>query len=103
MVAGQVIRKTAFQKWFAIEVRFCYVIMTGALGGASWYIYRLSTRPDIVWTRKNPEPFQTVKPNETTKMMSGTHRFDGKWVIHRHMHSLYTYCIPQLRWTRDRL
>jgi hypothetical protein len=23
-----------------------YVIMTGAIGGAGWYMYRLSTRPD---------------------------------------------------------
>jgi len=79
MVAAHLVRRTAFQKWFAIEAIPIYVIMTGAIGGAGWYMYRLSTRPDVVWTRKNPEPFQTVKPNETTKMMAGNHKFDGKW------------------------
>jgi len=83
MVAGHLVRRTTFQKWFAIEAIPIYVIMTGAIGGAGWYMYRLSTRPDVVWTRKNPEPFQTVKPNETTKMMAGAHKFDGKWTRDR--------------------
>lgn len=55
-----------------------YVIIGGALGGAGWYLYRLGTRPDgqslsitlsrfdfwnaVIWTRKNPEPWQTVRP-----------------------------------------
>jgi hypothetical protein len=26
-----------------------YVIMTGAIGGAGWYGYRLSTRPDSAY------------------------------------------------------
>jgi hypothetical protein len=91
MVAGHLVRKTTFQKWFAIEVcnfhdnifrpftfwmiigyphvslgatfeiYVCvltfgvysgsYVIMTGAIGGAGWYMYRLSTRPDGTYLR----------------------------------------------------
>ncbi|PVF94758.1 hypothetical protein CPB86DRAFT_682792, partial [Serendipita vermifera] len=81
MVANQVARKTLFQTWFAMEVRFLspYVIIGSALGGATWYLHRLSTRPDVVWSRKNPEPWQTVKQHENVKLMEGTHKFDQKY------------------------
>jgi NADH dehydrogenase (ubiquinone) 1 alpha subcomplex subunit 4 len=80
-----------------------YVVIGGALTGASWYLHRLATRPDgesllgpvdplhrviierpadcavtVVWSRKNPEPWQTVGANENTKLMSGTHKFDKR-------------------------
>lgn len=32
----------------------------------------------VVWSRKNPEPWQTVGPNENIKLMSGTHKFDKR-------------------------
>ncbi|KAG8761426.1 hypothetical protein FRC14_003839 [Serendipita sp. 396] len=76
MTAAQVARRSAFSKWFAIEAIPIYVIIGGAVTGASWYLYRLGTRPDVIWTRKNPEPWQTVKQNENIKFMSIHKDFD---------------------------
>jgi len=53
--------------------------MGGALSGAGWYLYRLSTRPDVIWSRKNPEPWQTVKQSDNIKFMSVQQKFDNKW------------------------
>ncbi|CAG7848622.1 SubName: Full=Uncharacterized protein {ECO:0000313/EMBL:CCA70470.1} [Serendipita indica DSM 11827] len=79
MVAAQVARRSLMKQWFAIEAIPIYVILGGALSGASWYLYRLGTRPDIIWTRKNPEPWQSVKQNENTKFMAINREFDRKW------------------------
>jgi len=79
MVAGPVVRKTIMSKWFAIEAIPIYVVIGGALTGAGWYLHRLSRGTEVIWSRKNPEPWQTVKPNENTKLLAGQHKYDGRW------------------------
>ncbi|KAF8914138.1 hypothetical protein CPB84DRAFT_1669617 [Gymnopilus junonius] len=98
------LRKSFLKNWFAIEVcsPCCYVIIGGVLTGASWYVYRLATGPTIIWTKSNPTPWNTIKPDEGTKMLSVNQKFDKRCVAFP----------PSLRvistgdrhsWTRDRL
>ncbi|KIJ56910.1 hypothetical protein M422DRAFT_238500 [Sphaerobolus stellatus SS14] len=74
------LRNPVFKRWFAIEAVPLYAILGFALGGAGWYTARLATRPDIIWTKSNPTPWNSVQQNETIKLMSGpTHKFDKSW------------------------
>ncbi|THU78793.1 hypothetical protein K435DRAFT_786102 [Dendrothele bispora CBS 962.96] len=65
--------------WFAVEATPIYVIIGGVCVGASWYLYRLAMGPTIQWTKSNPTPWNSIKPNQTTKMMTVNHQADGKW------------------------
>ncbi|EEB87053.1 hypothetical protein MPER_15773, partial [Moniliophthora perniciosa FA553] len=31
------------------------------------------------WTKNNPSPWNSIKPNQGTKMMHVTHEPDGSW------------------------
>ncbi|KDR83500.1 hypothetical protein GALMADRAFT_235677 [Galerina marginata CBS 339.88] len=79
MPAPTPLRKTFLRNWFAIEAIPMYVIIGGVIVGASWYTYRLATGPTIIWTKSNPTPWNTVKPDENTKMMSVNQKFEKSW------------------------
>ncbi|KAF8897164.1 hypothetical protein BD779DRAFT_1489248 [Infundibulicybe gibba] len=57
----------------------CYVIIGGVVAGAAWYTARLATGPTVVWTKANPTPWNTVKPEENTKIMAVNQKFNGSW------------------------
>ncbi|KLO16374.1 hypothetical protein SCHPADRAFT_869922 [Schizopora paradoxa] len=72
-------KQRGFMKhWFAIEVRV-YAVVGVAVAGAGWYISRLARGPDVVWTKNNPEPWNSVKPGENTKLMAVNQKFDKTW------------------------
>ena len=74
-----------------------YVIIGGVVGGAAWYLGRLALGPTgmyltatiysvcrrsflVVWTKSNPTPWNSVKPNENTKLMSVEQKFEKRCV-----------------------
>ncbi|KAI0029536.1 hypothetical protein K488DRAFT_56137 [Vararia minispora EC-137] len=59
--------------WVAVEAIPIYAIIGGVCVGASWYLYRLAMGPSVVWTKNNPQPWQSIKEGETTKMMTVNH------------------------------
>jgi len=67
------------KNWFAIEAIPIYVVVGIAVSGAGWYMTRLARGPDVVWTKTNPQPWNTVKPEENTKLMSVNQKFDKSW------------------------
>ncbi|GJJ07659.1 hypothetical protein Clacol_010570 [Clathrus columnatus] len=64
------------RNWFAIEAVPLYAVVGVAVVGAGWYTTRLATRPDIIWTKGNPTPWNSVQQNENIKLMSGNHQFE---------------------------
>ncbi|KII95960.1 hypothetical protein PLICRDRAFT_97080 [Plicaturopsis crispa FD-325 SS-3] len=73
-------RGSSFMKnWFAIEAIPMYAIIGIAVGGASWYVYRLAMGPQVVWTRSNPTPWNSIKQEENTKLMSVNQKFEKSW------------------------
>ncbi|KAJ3089890.1 hypothetical protein HK102_005240 [Quaeritorhiza haematococci] len=56
-----------------------YAICAGGLGWSMYYLARLARGPEVVWSRNNPEPWKSIKPNETVKMMNPNGRFAGSW------------------------
>ncbi|KAF8227971.1 hypothetical protein L208DRAFT_1293919 [Tricholoma matsutake] len=72
-------RSSLMKHWFAVEAIPIYVIIGGVVAGAAWYTYRLSMGSSVVWTKNNPTPWNTVKPDENTKMMSVNQKFERSW------------------------
>ncbi|KAJ3734511.1 hypothetical protein DFJ43DRAFT_1152187 [Lentinula guzmanii] len=72
------IRKGFMKNWFAVEAIPIYTIVGGVVVGASWYLYRLAMGPTIQWTKSNPTPWNSIKPNQSTKIMTVSHDAD-KW------------------------
>ncbi|KAF8743814.1 hypothetical protein AX14_000224 [Amanita brunnescens Koide BX004] len=67
------------KNWYAVEAIPIYVIIGGVMVGASWYLGRLALGPSVVWTKSNPTPWNTVKPDENTKLAAVSHKFDKSW------------------------
>ncbi|KAH7916711.1 hypothetical protein BJ138DRAFT_1138992 [Hygrophoropsis aurantiaca] len=65
--------------WFAIEAIPIYAVIGLAVGGAGWYLARLARGPTVVWTKNNPTPWNDVKPDENTKLMSVNQQFSRSW------------------------
>lgn len=72
-------RKTFMKNWFAIEAIPIYVIIGGVVAGATWYLGRLAMGPTVVWTKSNPTPWNTIKPEENTKLLTVQQKFDKNW------------------------
>lgn len=36
--------------------------------------------PPVIWTKSNPQPWNTVKPNESTKLLNVNQNLDGRLV-----------------------
>ncbi|KAF5322380.1 hypothetical protein D9619_001062 [Psilocybe cf. subviscida] len=79
MVVQHSLRKQLMKNWFAVEAIPIYGIIGGVVVGASWYMYRLATGPTVIWTKANPTPWNTVKPDENTKMMAVSQKFERSW------------------------
>ncbi|KAH9943008.1 uncharacterized protein BXZ73DRAFT_97074 [Epithele typhae] len=72
-------RRSFMKHWFAVEATPIYLVIGGAVFGAGWYLTRLARGPSIVWTKENPTPWNDVKPNETTKLLTVNQHFDKSW------------------------
>ncbi|KAF8499304.1 hypothetical protein JB92DRAFT_2982464 [Gautieria morchelliformis] len=73
------LRSGFLRHWFAVEAIPIYAVVGIAVGGAGWYVGRLASRPDVIWTKNNPTPWNNVGPNENIKLMTGNHKFDKSW------------------------
>ncbi|OCH95866.1 hypothetical protein OBBRIDRAFT_830467 [Obba rivulosa] len=72
-------RRTFMKNWFAVEAIPIYAVVGLVVGGGSWYLFRLARGPTVVWTRDNPQPWNDVKPNENTKLLSVNQQFEKSW------------------------
>jgi len=78
-MSTSILRRGFMKHWFAVEAVPIYVLLAGALGGAGWYLSRLALRPEVVWTKNNPTPWNSVEQGTTTKLYHGRHEFDKSW------------------------
>ncbi|TFK74436.1 hypothetical protein BDN72DRAFT_53563 [Pluteus cervinus] len=72
-------RRNLMKNWYAVEAIPIYVIIGGVMVGATWYVGRLALGPSVVWTKTNPTPWNTVKPDENTKLGAVNQKFGGSW------------------------
>ncbi|KAI0775447.1 hypothetical protein BC629DRAFT_1595077 [Irpex lacteus] len=69
------LRRGFLKNWFAVEL----CVVGGVVIGASWYLYRLARGPTVVWTKENPTPWNDIKPNEGTKLLTVNQSFEKGW------------------------
>ncbi|KAJ3503398.1 hypothetical protein NLJ89_g8452 [Agrocybe chaxingu] len=81
MAAPNTFRKHFLKNWFAVEAIPIYVIIGGVLTGATWYMSRLAFGPNIVWTKSNPTPWNSIKPDEGTKLVQVNQKFDKSLLV----------------------
>ncbi|KAG6378391.1 Aldo/keto reductase family-domain-containing protein [Boletus reticuloceps] len=62
-----------------------YAVIGITVGGAGWYLARLAQGPSVVWTKSNPTPWNSVKPDENIKMMDPSGKFAKRFVISVYM------------------
>ncbi|RDX53020.1 hypothetical protein K466DRAFT_490877 [Polyporus arcularius HHB13444] len=78
------LRRGAFMKhWFAVESRVSllrsYAIVGVVVAGGTWYLTRLARGPHVVWTKDNPTPWNDIKPDENTKLLTVNQHFEKNW------------------------
>ncbi|KAF8665644.1 hypothetical protein AX16_000099 [Volvariella volvacea WC 439] len=69
------------KNWFAVEAVPIYVIIGSVVAGGTWYLTRLATGPTVVWTKSNPTPWNTIKPEEGTKLLAVNQKFEKRSVV----------------------
>ncbi|KAK0206111.1 hypothetical protein DFS33DRAFT_558609 [Desarmillaria ectypa] len=72
-------RKNFKKNWLAIEALPIYVIVGSVVAGASWYLTRLARGPTVQWTAANPAPWNSIQPNQGTKLVEVNQKFDKHW------------------------
>ncbi|KAJ7781615.1 hypothetical protein B0H16DRAFT_1710808 [Mycena metata] len=75
-------RTKAWKNWYAVEAGLAipiYVLVAGACTGASWYVYRLATGPQVTWTKNNPHPYLSIEQDQGTKLLEVNQKFDKSW------------------------
>ncbi|KAI0035644.1 hypothetical protein K488DRAFT_82833 [Vararia minispora EC-137] len=72
-------RRNFTKHWFAIEAIPLYVVLGGTCVGATWYLWRLAMGPHVVWTKNNPQPWNTIKKDESVKMMNVNEDLTNRW------------------------
>ncbi|TCD70459.1 hypothetical protein EIP91_003220 [Steccherinum ochraceum] len=70
------LRRGFMKNWFAVEALPIYAVVGIVVAGGSWYLTRLARGPTIVWTKENPTPWNDIKPNEGTKLVTVNQHFD---------------------------
>ncbi|KAM6495685.1 hypothetical protein JOM56_008391 [Amanita muscaria] len=73
------LRRGLMKNWYAVEAIPIYVIIGGVMVGASWYLGRLALGTQVVWTKSNPTPWNTVKQDENIKLASVSQKFEKSW------------------------
>ncbi|KAK7696576.1 hypothetical protein QCA50_001234 [Cerrena zonata] len=72
-------RRSFMRNWFAVEALPIYGVVGIVVAGGSWYLYRLAKGPNVIWTHSNPTPWNDIKPNEGTKLLTVNQHFDKGW------------------------
>ncbi|EPT03106.1 hypothetical protein FOMPIDRAFT_1142562 [Fomitopsis schrenkii] len=72
-------RKSFMRNWYAVEATPIFAVVGLAVLGGAWYLSRLARGPTVVWTKENPTPWNDIKPNEGTKMLTVNQHFDKGW------------------------
>ncbi|KAK0231221.1 hypothetical protein IW262DRAFT_1454124 [Armillaria fumosa] len=89
-------RKNFTKNWLAIEAIPIYVIIGSVVVGASWYLTRLARGPtgehrlavatvlvfiafQVQWTSANPTPWNSIQPDQGTKLVEVNHKFEKRW------------------------
>ncbi|THH21053.1 hypothetical protein EW146_g428 [Bondarzewia mesenterica] len=55
-----------------------YSVIGIAVFGAGWYVTRLARGSNVVWTKANPTPWNTVGQDENLKMLSVNQKFEKR-------------------------
>ncbi|KAJ3045229.1 hypothetical protein HDV00_011101 [Rhizophlyctis rosea] len=54
-------------------------VMGFAVAGATYRAIHATQAPDVIWSRRNPKPFESIKQNETPKIYDPNGKFEKKW------------------------
>ncbi|KAI0313453.1 hypothetical protein OF83DRAFT_1175674 [Amylostereum chailletii] len=73
------LRRGFAKHWFAVEAVPIYAIVGVVVAGGTWYLTRLARGPNVVWTKSNPTPWNTVQPDENVKMAAVNQEFKKSW------------------------
>ncbi|KAJ8523443.1 hypothetical protein ONZ45_g82 [Pleurotus djamor] len=73
------LRRGFMKNWYAVEALPIYAIIGAVLAGGSWYLTRLATGPTVVWTKTNPTPWNTIQPDQGTKILEVNQKFEKGW------------------------
>ncbi|KAJ7755665.1 hypothetical protein DFH07DRAFT_821341 [Mycena maculata] len=71
--------RSPVKPWLAIEAIPIVVLVTGMVSFASYFTYRSAMGPSIQWSKQNPEPWNSIRPDEGVKMFQVNHKFDKSW------------------------
>lgn len=71
--------KPGMKHWFAPEAIPIVILVTGMVSFASYFTYRSAMGPTIQWSKKNPEPWNSIRQDEGVKMMQIHQKFDKSW------------------------
>ncbi|PBK62277.1 hypothetical protein ARMSODRAFT_863209, partial [Armillaria solidipes] len=55
------------------------ILVGGIVSGGGWYLSRTAMGPTIQWTKSNPTPWNTIEPNQGTKLLEVNQKFEKKW------------------------
>ncbi|KAI8868580.1 hypothetical protein GQ42DRAFT_164038 [Ramicandelaber brevisporus] len=69
MLGSAAARQQFYKNWYRHEIIPLYAVITVAVGGASWYVYRLSQGSEVVFDRRNKTPWLDVKQDQNLKML----------------------------------
>ncbi|WWD17429.1 hypothetical protein CI109_101870 [Kwoniella shandongensis] len=68
--------KAAMKRWFPVEALPIFGIVGIAVGGATYYLYRLSQGSEVVWDRKSDwRPWDKIKHDQNQKLITVNHEF----------------------------
>ncbi|SCV68620.1 BQ2448_741 [Microbotryum intermedium] len=64
--------------WYEPAAIPIYAVVGIACAGAGWYLTHLMRHPDVIWDKRgNPEPWNSVKPDQNTKLYAVNQKFEG--------------------------
>ncbi|KAH8832443.1 hypothetical protein DL96DRAFT_1582127 [Flagelloscypha sp. PMI_526] len=64
-------------KWGAVEAVPIVGIVTFVTLGGTFLLYRAAQKPDVVWTNANSQPWQTIGPDQNSKLMNVNQKYTG--------------------------
>ncbi|KAJ3185012.1 hypothetical protein HDU87_002578 [Geranomyces variabilis] len=57
-----------------------FVVMAGAVVGATYFVYHKTTGPDVILAKRtNPTPWNNVQQHENTKLYDHSGYFKSRW------------------------
>ncbi|KAA1466019.1 hypothetical protein DENSPDRAFT_830754 [Dentipellis sp. KUC8613] len=73
------LRSSFARNWFAVEAIPIYAVVSFVVAGGTWYLSRLARGPNVVWTKANPTPWNTIEQDQNVKILSVNQKFDKSW------------------------